>query len=286
MKAARRHELKTNWLASALVDLPGFLREYGSRILLAVLVVALAIVLVYQYTTGRVVQDLRSREALTSAHDSLDRIHQMMEQLAQMRFLMVPSDAIQKYRDDQVTAAQGAIHIALQANDPSVKADAEVASGDLDFLRASIPPLPGSETRPSLNGYGDRGREDLLKSADEAYSRVLSAPLNSNKDALRNARFGLAAIAEDREQWDKAKDFYQQIISDPSTSSTFKDMALERQGNLAMLQKPILMATPTTNTLGPDLMSLLATQPSVTIPPTTLPPTTLPSATQPSATQP
>jgi hypothetical protein len=279
MKAERRHELKTNWLAGALVDLPGFLREYGSRILLAVLFVALVIVLVYQYTTGRVVQDERSREALTSARESVDRVRQMIPQLAQMPFLVVPSDAIQKFRDEHVADAQKAIQVALQANDPSVKADAEVVSGDLDLLRASIPPLPGSDTRPSLNGYGDRGREDLLRSAEDAYNRVTSAPLDANKEAVRNARFGVAAIAEDRAQWDKAKDYYQQIISDPSTPSLFKDMARERQDNLTTLQKPILAAGPASAPspfLGPDLMSLLATQPSIT--------TTQPSTTQPATT--
>jgi hypothetical protein len=279
MKAERRHELKTNWLAGALVDLPGFLREYGSRILLAVLFVALVIVLVYQYTTGRVVQDERSREALTSARESVDRVRQMIPQLAQMPFLVVPSDAIQKFRDEHVADAQKAIQVALQANDPSVKADAEVVSGDLDLLRASIPPLPGSDTRPSLNGYGDCGREDLLRSAEDAYNRVTSAPLDANKEAVRNARFGVAAIAEDRAQWDKAKDYYQQIISDPSTPSLFKDMARERQDNLTTLQKPILAAGPASAPspfLGPDLMSLLATQPSIT--------TTQPSTTQPATT--
>jgi hypothetical protein len=244
-----------------------------------VLFVALVIVLVYQYTTGRVVQDERSREALTSARESVDRVRQMIPQLAQMPFLVVPSDAIQKFRDEHVADAQKAIQVALQANDPSVKADAEVVSGDLDLLRASIPPLPGSDTRPSLNGYGDRGREDLLRSAEDAYNRVTSAPLDANKEAVRNARFGVAAIAEDRAQWDKAKDYYQQIISDPSTPSLFKDMARERQDNLTTLQKPILAAGPASAPspfLGPDLMSLLATQPSIT--------TTQPSTTQPATT--
>jgi hypothetical protein len=279
MKAERRHELKRNWLAGALVDLPGFLREYGSRILLAVLFVALVIVLVYQYTTGRVVQDERSREALTSARESVDRVRQMVDQLAQMPFLVVPSDAIAKFRDEHINDAQKAIQVALQANDSSVKADAEVVSGDLDYLRAAIPPLPGSDTRPSLNNYGDRGREDLLRSAEDAYTRVISAPLNANKEALRNARFGLAAIAEDRSQWDKAKDFYEQIINDSSTPSIFKETAREREGNLTTLQKPILAASPASAPspfLGPDLMSLLATQPSIA----TTQPSTQPAATQ------
>src|SRR5258706_2458213 len=67
MKAERRHDLKTNSLAMALADFPTFMRVYGSRIVLGVLIVGLAGLLIYNYTTGKSTQDIQSREALASA---------------------------------------------------------------------------------------------------------------------------------------------------------------------------------------------------------------------------
>ena len=67
MKAERRHDLKTNSLASCWPISPTFMRLYGSRVLLGVLLVGLAGLLIYNYTTGKTGQDTQSREALASA---------------------------------------------------------------------------------------------------------------------------------------------------------------------------------------------------------------------------
>jgi hypothetical protein len=190
-----------------------------------------------------------------------------------------------------VSESQKAINEAAKATNPSIKADAEVLRGDSNMLLATIPPLPGADTQPSLGG--DKSHEDLLRTAEDSYNQVQRAPLNSNAQALRNARFGLAAIAEDRQKWDEAGRFYQQIIDDSGTPPIFKDFARDRQDNLKTLAKPMLMGTRSAEprlggSLGPDFMSLFPTRPTTmqTIDATaTATTTTRPAAaTQPSAT--
>ena len=61
------HALFTGTWAIARAEL-AIVRRFP-RILLAVVFVALVCVLIYQYTTGRTVRDLQSREALTAARD-------------------------------------------------------------------------------------------------------------------------------------------------------------------------------------------------------------------------
>ena len=293
MKAERRHDLKTNALASAILDFPTFVREYGSRLLLGLVIVALAILLIIQYTSGRATQDQQARESLTTAQDLIGRANsdltQMAQQLANVRQLeMMPGmgPRIASFREGMVGQirnvigeSQKAINEATKSNDPAVKADAEVLRGDSNMLLAAIPALPGADTRPSLGG--DKSHEDLLRTAEDSYNQVQRAPLNSNAQALRNARFSLAAIAEDRQKWDEARGFYKQIIDDSNTPAIFHDYARDRQDKLKELSKPMIAANRNTEprTLGPDLMSFLATQPASR----QAIPLTLPAATGPVA---
>src|SRR4051812_4844113 len=114
MKAERRHDLKTNALASAMLDFPTFMKEYGSRALLGVLIVGLVIMLIIQYTSGRATQDVQTREALTTAHDLIGRassdLTQVAQQLANTRQLeMMPGLAprIAAFRENAIGQIRG-----------------------------------------------------------------------------------------------------------------------------------------------------------------------------------
>jgi len=193
-----------------------------------------------------------------------------------------------------VSDAQKLLADAVNSNDPSVKAEAEVQRGNANLLLAGIPSVPGSTTRPSLNG--DRSKEDLWKSAEDSFNQVTHPPLNANAEAVRNARFGLAAVAENRKEWDKARQAYQQIIDDPATPTLFRDQARAQQDALAQIQKPLLTGGMRVVGPLPDWASLPGFgQPSSTpattpaFAPTTMPagaPTTLPASIQPASTQP
>lgn len=277
MKSERRHDLKTNNLALVMADFPGFMREYGSRILLVVLICALAIVLIFNWTRGRSEQDIRARESLTNARQSLNSVHRLIQIVASAQpWNMPPSDAIAAERDKRVKDANDQITAALESGDPNVKADAYVIRGDLNMALAMIPALPGSATQPGLNGR--KGHDELIRGAEEAYTEVLKGPLNQNESAVRNARFGLGAIAEDEHMWDKARQCYQIIIDTPSVGAPFKDLARQRLDAVATLEKPLMLGSrvPASEIPGEGATSQPSTESSATNPATTEP-TTLPT---------
>ena len=292
--------MKTYSLATALADFPTFMRLYGSRVVLGVLIVGLASLLIYNYTNGKSAQENLAREALSTAQmdlasarsefGDLGELFQMIQQrpmldARQREFVSNQIERVAEKMRANASDAQKLLSDAVNSNDPAVKADAEVQRGDANLLLAGIPSLPGSTTRPSLNG--ERSKDDLLKSAEDSYNQVLSPPLNANAEAVRNARFGLATIAENRKDWDKAKQLYQQIIDDASTPPLFKTQARGHQDELAEIQKPLLAGTQRPIGQLPDWGSFPAfSQP--TSMPSTMPAmsSSLPASTQPAATQP
>jgi hypothetical protein len=80
------------------------------------------------------------------------------------------------------------------------------------------------------------------------------------------ARFGLAAVAENRKEWDNASKLYQQILDDPRADSSLKMLAARRKDDLAQIQQPIWIGVP-------------ATMPAVAVEPTTAAPQATPAPT-------
>jgi hypothetical protein len=81
---------------------------------------------------------------------------------------------------------------------------------------------------------------------------VLAPPENQDAQSVITARFSLAAIAENRAQWDNAREYYQQILSDPRTPAQFKTLAQDDLESLKNLEKPAYLAPPATvPVLGP-----------------------------------
>jgi len=100
--------------------------------------------------------------------------------------------------DEGLTDAQDVLNT---AKDPVMKAEALIARGDLCWQLASATPLPVATTRPVLNL--DATPDKLLELAQQAYEQVLQQ-YPEQKSAVIAARFGLAAIAENKGDWPKA----------------------------------------------------------------------------------
>src|SRR5579862_1702488 len=140
MKAERRHDLKTNSLAMALADFPTFMRLYGSRVVLGVLILALAGLLIYNYTTGKTTQDTQSREALASANlsigparDELGNLGPLSERRQMMGAGPLTAAQLAAGVEDitkNIKEGQTILATAANAADPSVRADAEVLRSD------------------------------------------------------------------------------------------------------------------------------------------------------------
>jgi hypothetical protein len=289
MKAERRHELKTNALARNLEQAPEFFQKYGSQLLLGLVLCLLAFILVRNHYADKTRRAAEVRDNLGTALYSLDQLRTMSpfanpEKLAQDRRALAEE-------------TEKAVAVVLdKTDDPKIRATALLTRGDLNWQMANAPILP--TTRPESKD--SRSGDDYLNSAESAYDEVVRPPQDENRAAVVSARFGLAAIAENRRQWDKASQFYQQIIDDSSVGKEFTELAKTRQDSLKLLEKPIVLGTPiareprvkphlpvTPEKLGPALPALPATtQPTISIPSTTQPSVTpgLASTTRPGST--
>jgi hypothetical protein len=234
MKAERRRELKANALIWHLQGLPEQIKKYQSQISLVVIVVALAIILI-QYRI-RTAQErlLAAQSAVSLAADDL----------SQLRNMLVPGNGdpliFMKQRDELYFDGVQHADDALQKgpdNQPLLKAHALLTKGDLNFEIANFPQMPGASTQPALRP--SESTDDLLSGAADAYSQALQSYGDIPSIAV-SARFGLAAVAEDRAQWDEARNQYQGILSSDATQA-YKDYAKQRLDILPQLERPAAM---------------------------------------------
>ena len=255
MKAQRRHELKQNTLARGLENLPEVSRQHGSKILVAVLVALLVVFLVRQRIAS-------SREAATRAAHSLDAARAVIAQLDEPRLAMVQNaQVLANVRQQVYSEATDKLQIVLDAtDDPRLLAEARLARGDLNWKLANFPDLPGAQTQPALQF--SRSRQDLLKAAADSYLNVIEDPA-APPESMRTAHLGLAAVYENRREWDKARAEYQKVVNDTSVPKPFKDLAVDRLNNFDQIQNPPLIAGPATaeSTL-PTISAATTTSPS------------------------
>jgi hypothetical protein len=239
MKAERRHELKQNTLARSLENLPEASRQHGSKILVGVLLALLVVFLIRQRINSNREAAVRAAQALDSARALLASLDDAVD----MGMAQNPQ-ALARRRDLVYTGATDALQVVLDATeDPRLLAEARVARGDLNWKLANFPDLPGAQTQPTLQFT--RSKQDLLKTAADSYLNVIEDPA-APPESRRTAHLGLAAVYENRREWDKARAEYQNVVNDTSVPKPFKDLAVDRLNNLDQVQRPPLMAGPAT----------------------------------------
>src|SRR5688500_9160541 len=128
--------------------------------------------------------------------------------------------------------------------DPRPLAAARLVRGDLHWHLAHLPEAPGGATRPALGR--PKTEQQMLQAAAQTYQAVpetRSAP----RESLITARRSLAAVAENRRQWDQARQHYQNVVDDSAVPKPLRDVAVEALNRLQMIQKPPLIVPPSTN---------------------------------------
>jgi hypothetical protein len=148
----------------------------------------------------------------------------------------------------------------------------------LNWILANLPDLPGAATQPALKIARDPA--ELLKAAEDAYQTVLTKYADQQHAAVA-AHFGLAAIAENRGNWDVAKKEYEIIASMKNVPQAYLEQARIRLQKLPELEQPVMIAAPATMPNWAALQAAASTMPSSPLPPTIAAPTTF-SATKPS----
>jgi hypothetical protein len=235
MKSKRQEELPKKTLSQPVSVWQMFFQRYGSRILLGLTLVVLA-VLVIRYRT----ETARQREATAKA--SVVRARQDLQQLRQDMTLSSASPELLAARRDQLTAQiMAELSEALadsSDSDATLKADAYTIRGDLYWALANSPVFPQAATRPSL--ATKESPDILLGEAEADYRHVIEQYPNEILD-WSTAEMGLAAIAEDRGKWDDARTHYDEIVKRSDLPEMVKSTAELRLALLTRISQPVLV---------------------------------------------
>lgn len=265
MKADRRHELQENTLAHVLTNFPIYVQAYGGRVLTVLAIIVMIFALVRYRNTTKLNQAAMTRESLASARDAIRQIDALTggmnsaAETANRRALIYTE--VNKSLDDTLN----------NADSDTLKAEANVARGDLYWAIANLPDLPGATTQPAL--ALPEKRDDLLNKAAQAYESVLST-YPTQKNSRATALLGLAAIAENQGKFDDAKKRYEEVANS-DLASVYKTLAQLKLAILPEVSKPrrIVAATQPAEPMGQPFISQPLELPSTVKPPTTVPTT-------------
>ncbi|HEX8521487.1 MAG TPA: hypothetical protein VF669_04465 [Tepidisphaeraceae bacterium] len=238
MKAERRHELQQNALAKVIVGAPTWWQQYGGRALLfAIAFLAIALLINYRVSSTRA-STARANEALATARAD---INQLMNSAAASQ---APPAQLATQRKGLFNEASTFIEESLRlAPTDTIAAESLVAKGDLNWTLAMLPELPGAATQPSLQLTRDP--QELIRNASEAYQQVLNKHAGELHAAIA-ARFGLAAIAENKGEWDAAKSQYEQVTTTANVPQSYLGVAKMRLDRLPELRQQPLLKEPAT----------------------------------------
>lgn len=229
MKSERRHELHTNSLDQALRRTPEFLREHGSKVLLGIIVILLIAILIH--TRSR-----RNKEELDAGWANITAARNAIERLGALPSQVTSPTTLVDLRRQMIENASSALSSVVGAGNKQLAAEAYLLRGDLNWTLANTPDIPEAATRPALKLEGSS--EDYLRQAEEAYNKVVRVYGEQQLSAM-NARFGLAAIAENKRDFKTARSIYQEIKGDPKTVPSYKTLAEVRLGMLDIVETPV-----------------------------------------------
>jgi hypothetical protein len=222
MKAERRHELKENTLAGFLENLPYYARVHGNKVLTGLIVVLLVVAFVRWRNTQAVQKQATISANLAVARSAISQLAN--PQTAAMLLLSQSKEAV-NMRQTLTSEANTAIDtVAGETEDKTIRAEALLAKGDLYWALANLPDPIAAATQPTLKS--STTPEENLKKASDFYGNVLKT-YPDEKMATVAARFGLAAIAENRRDFKSASEQYSEIEKS-DTLKMYKDLASQR----------------------------------------------------------
>jgi hypothetical protein len=241
MKSERRHELQDNELAKGLGKLPAFWQAHGTKVLLGVIGLALLYMLI-NYRTKTAQRELDTAKA------SLADVRELLDEARFREMQPVSPTDLAQFRTavatDGSAALSAVINQARSGGHNELLADAMLLRGDLNWSLANLPELAGATTRPQLKLEPPAGTT-YLALAEEAYRAVLDQT-SATTMQKNQARFGLAAVAENRRAWNDAQAQYQAVLDDSASIEAYRSLATIRIALLDDLKQEFILAKPTT----------------------------------------
>ncbi len=204
MKTARRHELQTNELSHQIEELLGYTQQHGWRILTAVVAVVVVLVAIYAFVNSR-------RSAVSNGWAAYVKGPAGSTTAEQISF----------YKD-----------LAAQDVEPMLTASSLFRAGQLAL---------GESSKPMTS---DAQRNDLLKQADEFYSRVSNGFANLVVPTS-NARLAIGVVLESRGDYSGARGVYEKLANDANLKDYPAGLqALYRMKNLASWEPTVTFPPP------------------------------------------
>ena len=233
MKAEERHKLKSNELAESLEHLPEYLRTHGSRLLIGTVVVLVVVIGGLWWWNARAAAHEQQAEDLHKFLIEGDRLQVMAAFQAQQ--LMSGGQEGAWAGSAGYSAAEMVARLQELASDAvgtnlggtAMLQQAELLRSELMY---SSRPINASE------------KEAICQRAETLYSQVIAE--YGDSVILRGAaQMGQALIAEERAQWDTAREIYEKLSAEIGTAmgaTIYPDQARKRLMLLESLVEPVV----------------------------------------------
>lgn len=207
MKTERRRELHTNELSQQIEQLSDYVRQNANRLLAVGSVVIVLVVAVAWYVRSAQAKLMDGWATLSDATLAAD-----------------PDTAINRYRSVAGETANADLIIA-----------AWLRIGETAMNRLITPATAKEATDSSA-----AARENWRATAQEAFEKVVQLAGARQANARGQALMMLGVLAEDRGQFEKAREYYQKIIEQKEFAATPLPMQAEyRIAGLARWSEPV-----------------------------------------------
>jgi hypothetical protein len=226
MKSEERHKLKTNELAESLSKLPSYLAMHGKNLFMGLLI--LIAVIVGGAMWWRLHQTEQERLGLMLVNLTVEDTQN--RQMAAMRSR--DEKAVGSYIITPVI--EGLSELVKQSDGSPISMNAMLQEAETKH----------SELLFSNQLMTDEQKNEIYKRMESLYQRVLNEYPN-NVMGQGGARMGLGLLAEDQQDFEKAKSLYQQIASEADTRFAGTQFPLQAEKRLKLLNdinKPIEFA--------------------------------------------
>lgn len=229
MKSEERHKLKSNELADSLKELSEFFNRHSSKLLagvIAILVLAAAVL-------------WTQKNEAASQYERISLLQNLIAQSNQLQYRAAQQARVQS---EEKTTEEFLYNVEPQAGLLAELAQMETGSPvGITALLQQAQNLR-SQLLYSDKAMSEQEQLDLNRRTEIIYQRVIS---ECPKQAVvaATARFGLALLAEDRGQWDQAKQIYETITDDKEgqlAGTTLPFHAQKRLNLLDGINQPIV----------------------------------------------
>ena len=237
MKAERRHELQTNTLAQFLSDLPLYIRFHANKILFGIIVICLIILLVRYRSNQAAIAHQATKDSLESAKIGIQQL-KVVDRTQSTDAARAQERA--KLAAQVKSAVENVLENTKDPDDAGTRAQALLVQGDLNWTLANLPPVAGAATQPALSSR--QTPAEYLANAETAYLKVVKTYPDQGV-AKANAWLSLAAIEENRGNWDKAIEYYEKTIADASIAKAFKEVAKSKLAAVPQIRTPVYLGS-------------------------------------------